>query len=86
MQGGANAKQVAGWVRDANGLEPIQLPPADPEADALLAAQLAAANVRVCFFCQSTAHPEIMEPIYAHNICLANVRDAQLQHVNANSL
>ncbi len=83
VQGGANARQVAEWVRDANGQEPIQLPPDDPEANALLAAQLAAASVRTCVICQSSEHPQIMETVDVHNICLSNFRAAQ-NHVHQN--
>lgn len=83
VQGGANAKQVAEWVRDANGQEPIQLPPDDPEANALLAAQLAAASVRTCVICQSSEHPQIMETVDVHNICLSNFRAAQ-NHLHQN--
>lgn len=84
MAGGANARQVADWVRDANGQEPIQLPAADPEGDALALAQMQAAHVKVCTFCGSKKHPEAMESVWAHNICLENFRDAQNQ-VNGNN-
>lgn len=85
VTGGANARQVAEWVRDANGLAPIILPPADPEADALLAAQLAAASERFCTFCGSSKHAQAMEIVWAHNVCLDNFRDAQT-HLNQNNL
>jgi len=84
MQSGANARQVAEWVRDANGLEPILLPPEDPEAIARMTAEIAAANVKQCVFCLSEEHQEIMVPLHAHNICLANVQRAQSQVTSDN--
>lgn len=69
VQGGANARQVAEWVRDANGQDPILLPPPDPEGDAAAAAAAAQSNERVCIFCQLATHAYMMEPLWAHSIC-----------------
>lgn len=85
MSGGANARQVAEWVRDANGQEPLYLPPEDPEAAARLAEQIAANSRRVCIFCQSDRHANAMETLWAHNVCADNFRDAQTL-VNQNNL
>lgn len=85
MQGGANARQVAEWVRDANGQEPIQLPPADPEGDAARAAAAGGSAGMVCIFCGSMKHAHTMRMVWAHEICHDNFVDAQT-HLNQTNL
>lgn len=76
VQGGANAKQVAEWVRDANGQDPIQLPPADPEGTAAAIAAGASGNERVCIFCNSGNHAYAMKMLWAHDVCFERAENA----------
>lgn len=76
VQGGANAKQVAAWVADANGKDPIQLPPADPEATALAIAAGASGSERVCIFCNSGNHAYAMKMLWAHDVCFERAENA----------
>lgn len=66
---GATARQVSEWVRDANGLPPIELPPPDPNNPHSNGAALSEAYSMKCLFCESKEHTHMMEMVWVHKPC-----------------
>lgn len=70
INSGATARQVAEWVKDADGLPSIELPAAD-SADADTSAAVRAYNSsRKCFFCDGTDDSHMLEMTLIHSYCL----------------
>jgi len=70
INSGATARQVAEWVRDANGLPPIELPADDANTAAGNGAAGATNCGMVCCFCGGAKHPHVMRIIWVHETCL----------------
>lgn len=70
IQQGATARQVTEWVRDSDQLEPIILPPVDPNNPAYDGAALSAAYRMECVFCESQNHGHAMQMLWIHGVCL----------------
>lgn len=70
INSGATARQVAEWVKDAESLPTIELPPADPKDAQFSAAVAAYVNSRRCFSCNSTEDGHMLEMVTIHSYCL----------------
>lgn len=67
---GATARQITEWVRDANGMPPIELPETDAAAAAAAAASAGAIAQMRCVFCETTEHTHMMSMLWVHTPCL----------------
>lgn len=66
---GGTARQVAEWVREANGQEAIVLPTQTPEELAAAANRTSAMSSMRCIYCGSTKHTHTMHVIWVHDVC-----------------
>jgi hypothetical protein len=66
---GATARQVTEWVRDANGLPPIELPSTAPNPSGENGFPPGTNCGMICIFCKSAKHTHSMEMIWVHNTC-----------------
>lgn len=73
---GASVRTVTDWVRDANLMDPIQLPQSDTSDSAAPALLPPEAFAPQCFFCGTKKHPSTMQFVYLHGPCADIVRSA----------
>jgi ParB family chromosome partitioning protein len=66
---GATARQITDWVRDANGLPPIELPngPTNPSGENGF--PNGDATGMICIFCKSAKHTHSMKMLWVHHVC-----------------
>jgi ParB/RepB/Spo0J family partition protein len=66
---GATSRQVTEWVRDANGLAPIELPERTTNPSGENGFPPGTNCGMICVFCKSAKHTHSMEMLWVHNTC-----------------